>query len=259
MSCSSLSFTTQTSLGNGCFIIASKSSSAEHPREMATQLAQDVGGPFVLGGSQSQRARPGMEDCCQHINHSTIMCFPQELLTKYIWSWARHMAVIFYNQLKRKMFWWETVMIIGRWSTTAILVTLSQEARASQLRCWKYISLRVSPDNRPKKHSSIICWHCYTFTQREDIENNFVGSVVSEGGGRLWKKCPKKCRKNREWEHCWIICSEIKDLCKKLKCQFFRWSSPRSEADSGVSQQIDLHSNSLVTAHNIQHKLTFTF
>ena len=79
-------------------IIALKSSSAEHPREMATQLAQDVGGPFVLGGSQSQRARPGMEDCCQHINHSTIMCFPQELLTKYIWSWARHMAVI---QLKR--------------------------------------------------------------------------------------------------------------------------------------------------------------
>ena len=84
-------------------IIASRSSSAEHPREMATKLAQDVGGPFVLGGSQLQRARPGMEDCCQHINHSTIMCFPQELLTKYIWSWARHMAVIFYyrhNQLK---------------------------------------------------------------------------------------------------------------------------------------------------------------
>ena len=40
-------------------IIASRSSSAEHPREMATQLDQDVGGPFVLGGSQSQRARPG--------------------------------------------------------------------------------------------------------------------------------------------------------------------------------------------------------
>ena len=53
-------------------------------------------------------------------------------------------------------------MIIGRWSTTAILVTLSQEARASQLRCWKYISLRISPDNRPKKQSSIICWHFYT-------------------------------------------------------------------------------------------------
>lgn len=73
----------------------------------------------------------------------------QELLTKYIWSWARHMAV---------------------------------------------------------QHDS---YTCHTFpgskgfpTEREDGENNFVGAVVSEGGGRLWKKCPKKCRRRREWERC---------------------------------------------------------
>ena len=257
MSCSSLSFTTPTSLGDGCLSLHWNHPQPNIREKWRRSWVKMLADPLCWAAPTFKG--PDQEDCCQHINHSTIMCFPQELLTKYIWSWARHMAVIFYNQLKMKMFWSETVMIIGRWSTTAILVTLSQEARASQLRCWKYISLRVSPDNRPKKQSSIICWHFYTFTQREDIENNFVGSVVSEGGGRLWKKCPKKCRKNREWEHCWIICSEIKDLCKKLKCQFFRWSSPRSEADSGVSQQIDLHSNSLVTAHNIQHKLTFTF
>ena len=85
--------------------------SGKHSREMATQLAKDVGRPSLLGASLCQRARPGKEHCYlkipfqilifklklkknhhswQHRHHQP---FTQELLTKYIWSWARHMAV----------------------------------------------------------------------------------------------------------------------------------------------------------------------
>lgn len=39
-------------------------------------------------------------------------------------------------------------------------------------------------------------------TERRDEKNNFVAAVVSEGEGRLWKVCPKKCRRRPEWEHC---------------------------------------------------------
>ena len=247
MSWSSLSFTTQTSLGYHCIeIILSRTSErngdAAGSRCWRTLCAGRL--PTSKGPTRNGRLLPAHQSQHHHVFS------PGVVDQVYLVVGAAHGGDSVNEELM-KMFWSETVMIIGRWSTTAILVTLFQEARASQLRCWKYhpiIGLKSNPQ------SSVD-----TFTQREDIENNFVGSVVSEGGGRLWKKCPKKCRKNREWEHCWIICSEIKDLCQKLTCQFFRWSSPRSEADSGVSQQIDLHSNSLVTAHNIQHKLTFTF
>ena len=58
------------------------------------------------------------------------------------------------------------------------------------------------------EHDSYRC-HMYPHsigfpTERKDEDNNFVASVVSEGRGYLWKKCPKKCRRkgHEDWEHC---------------------------------------------------------
>ena len=73
----------------------------------------------------------------------------QELLSRYVWPWARHMAL---------------------------------------------------------EHDSYTC-HMYPGsvgfpTQRKEGPNNFVAAVVSEGGGSLWKMCPRKCRRRQEWEHC---------------------------------------------------------
>ena len=41
-------------------------------------------------------------------------------------------------------------------------------------------------------------------SRRLNEDNNFVGAVVSEGGGRLWKRCPRKCRRkgHPDWDHC---------------------------------------------------------
>ena len=36
-------------------------------------------------------------------------------------------------------------------------------------------------------------------TQRKNTTNNFVGAT---NGGRVWKICPKECRRRPEWEHC---------------------------------------------------------
>ena len=56
-------------------------------------------------------------------------------------------------------------------------------------------------------YSGDIGVRCYSIgfpTQRKEEDNNFVAAVVAEGGGRLWKKCPRKCRRkdHPDWEHC---------------------------------------------------------
>jgi hypothetical protein len=73
----------------------------------------------------------------------------QELLTRHVWPWARHMAL-----------------------------------EHDSYRCHDFPNSIGFP------------------TRREDAENNFVAAVVNEGGGRLWKMCPKKCRRKLDWEHC---------------------------------------------------------